>query len=87
MRQGENRGHQPLCWSQSWGWVRTSTNRDSWRAKQKSQILRRSSIMSLGKRVNWVNGLPIWLGGSGFVDGIWDFWEVSSIDVSILMKW
>jgi hypothetical protein len=43
--------------------------------------------MSLGKRVNWVNGQPIWLGGSGFVDGIWEFCEVSSIDVSILVKW
>lgn len=69
-RQAEKRGHQPLCWSQSWGWVRTSTRRDSWRVKQKSHILRRSSIMSLGKRVNWVNGWLVWLGGSGLVFGI-----------------
>jgi hypothetical protein len=55
-RQAEKRGQKPLCDSQSWGRVRTSTNRGSWRVKQNSQILRRSSIISFGKRVKEVSG-------------------------------
>ncbi len=84
-RPAATRGHQPVCSAQSGGRVRTSTSRGAWRATQNSQILRRSSIMSLGKRVKEANGRQVGLGGSGGArDGLGELRSASSLDSSIV---